>query len=220
MIRLMAMVLMGGALVAQTPDAPKADAPKAETAPKPARENGLYAVMNTTLGAITMRLFEKEAPITVRNFTGLVRGTKEFRDPKTGQMVKRPFFTGITFHRVIPGFMIQGGGFAPDMSQKKNRAPIRNEATNGLKNLRGTIAMARTNEVNSATSQFFINLSDNAFLDNAPGNFGYAVFGKVVDGLDTIDRIAKERTARRKGHDDVPATDVVIVSAKRVPANA
>jgi cyclophilin family peptidyl-prolyl cis-trans isomerase len=159
----------------------------------------------TSQGSFTLELDAVKAPLSVENFLSYV---------------DEGFFDGLIFHRVIPGFMIQGGGFAPDMSQKKNRAPIRNEATNGLKNARGTIAMARTNEVNSATSQFFINLSDNAFLDNSPGNFGYAVFGKVVDGLDTIDRIAKERTGRRKGHDDVPVTDVVIHSAKRVSANA
>jgi peptidyl-prolyl cis-trans isomerase A (cyclophilin A) len=159
----------------------------------------------TSLGSFTLELDAAKAPITVENFLSYV---------------DEGFFDGLIFHRVIPGFMIQGGGFAPDMSQKKNRAPIRNEATNGLKNARGTIAMARTSEINSATAQFFINLSDNAFLDNAPGNFGYAVFGKVVEGLDTIDRIAKERTGRRKGHDDVPVNDVVIVSAKQVPADA
>ncbi|MEO8308612.1 MAG: peptidylprolyl isomerase [Pseudomonadota bacterium] len=159
----------------------------------------------TSLGSFTLELDADKAPITVENFLSYV---------------DEGFFDGLIFHRVIPGFMIQGGGFSPDMSQKKNRAPIKNEATNGLKNARGTIAMARTSEVNSATAQFFINLSDNAFLDNAPGNFGYAVFGKVVDGIDTIDRIAKERTSRRKGHDDVPATDVVIISATQVPDNA
>jgi len=155
----------------------------------------------TSLGSFTLELDAAKAPVTVENFLSYV---------------DEGFFDGLIFHRVIPGFMIQGGGFAPDMSQKKNRAPIKNEATNGLRNLRGTIAMARTNEVNSATAQFFINLKDNDFLDNSPGNFGYAVFGKVVDGLDTIDRIAKEKTGRRKGHDDVPVTDVVIQSAKRV----
>ena len=113
-------------------------------------------------------------------------------------------------------FMVQGGGMLPDMSQKKNRPPIKNEAKNGLKNLRGTLSMARTSEINSATSQFFINLTDNAFLDNAPGNFGYAVFGKIVDGIETIDKIAKEKTGRRQGHDDVPVKDIVVTSAKRV----
>jgi cyclophilin family peptidyl-prolyl cis-trans isomerase len=157
----------------------------------------------TSLGAFTLQLDAAKAPLSAKNFLSYVDDG---------------FFDGLIFHRVIPGFMIQGGGFAPDMSQKPNNAPIKNEATNGLKNRRGTIAMARTNDIHSATSQFFINLKDNDFLDNAPGNHGYAVFGEVVDGLDVIDRIAKERTARRKGHDDVPVTDVVIVSAKRVTA--
>jgi cyclophilin family peptidyl-prolyl cis-trans isomerase len=158
----------------------------------------------TSLGAFTLELDTENAPVSAENFLAYV---------------DEGFFDGLIFHRVIPGFMIQGGGMLPDMSQKKNKAPIRNEATNGLKNNRGTIAMARTNDINSATSQFFINLSDNDFLNHAPGNYGYAVFGKVVEGMDTIDRIAKERTGRRKGHDDVPATDVVITSAARVQAD-
>jgi cyclophilin family peptidyl-prolyl cis-trans isomerase len=157
----------------------------------------------TSLGAFTLELDAEKAPVSVENFLSYVDDG---------------FFDGLIFHRVIPGFMIQGGGMLPDMSQKKNKAPIRNEATNGLLNNRGTVAMARTNEVNSATSQFFINLSDNDFLNHSPGSYGYAVFGHVVDGLDTIDLIAKERTGRRKGHDDVPVTDVVIVSARRVAA--
>jgi cyclophilin family peptidyl-prolyl cis-trans isomerase len=156
----------------------------------------------TSLGEFTLELDADKAPVSVANFLAYV---------------DEGFFDGLIFHRVIPGFMIQGGGFTPDMGQKKNKAPIRNEAANGLKNKRGTIAMARTNVVDSATSQFFINLTDNGFLDHqGPGNFGYAVFGHVVDGLDTIDRIAKERTGRSKGHDDVPVTPVVIQSARRV----
>jgi cyclophilin family peptidyl-prolyl cis-trans isomerase len=157
----------------------------------------------TSLGSFTLEFDAGKAPVSVENFLSYV---------------DEGFFDGLIFHRVIPGFMIQGGGFAPDMSQKKNKAPIKNEATNGLKNLRGTISMARTNDINSATSQFFLNLTDNAFLDHAPGNYGYAVFGKVVDGLDTLDLIAKQPTTRRKGHDDVPVTDVVVLSAKRVEA--
>jgi len=157
----------------------------------------------TSLGAFTLELDAEKAPASVENFLSYVDDG---------------FFDGLIFHRVIPGFMIQGGGMLPDMSQKKNKAPIKNEAANGLKNDRGTVAMARTNEINSATSQFFINLSDNEFLNHSPGNYGYAVFGKVVDGMDTVDRIAKERTGRRKGHDDVPATDIVITSATRVEA--
>jgi cyclophilin family peptidyl-prolyl cis-trans isomerase len=158
----------------------------------------------TSLGAFTLELDTAKAPVSAENFLSYVDDG---------------FFDGLIFHRVIPGFMIQGGGMLPDMSQKKNKAAISNEATNGLRNERGTIAMARTNDINSATSQFFINLSDNEFLNHAPGNYGYAVFGKVVEGMDTIDRIAQERTGRRKGHDDVPVTDVVILSARRVEAD-
>ncbi|HUG72386.1 MAG TPA: peptidylprolyl isomerase [Steroidobacteraceae bacterium] len=157
----------------------------------------------TTLGAFTLQLDAEKAPVSVANFLSYV---------------DEGFFDGLIFHRVIPGFMIQGGGFTPDMAQKKSdRGAIKNEAANGLANKRGTVAMARTNVVDSATSQFFINLSDNAFLDHqGQANYGYAVFGQVVEGLDTIDRIAKERTGRSKGHDDVPVTAVVINSARRV----
>jgi cyclophilin family peptidyl-prolyl cis-trans isomerase len=116
---------------------------------------------------------------------------------------------------VIAGFMIQGGGFTPDMQQKSGHAPITNEADNGLRNLRGTLAMARTNDPHSATSQFFINLVDNGFLDHRPGNAGYAVFGRVTGGMDVIDRIAKAKTGRRRGHDDVPAEPVVVRLARR-----
>jgi cyclophilin family peptidyl-prolyl cis-trans isomerase len=157
----------------------------------------------TSLGGFTVELDLQNAPISSENFLAYV-------DDK--------FFDGLIFHRVIPGFMIQGGGLDGGMDQKKGRAPIRNEAANGLQNKRGTLAMARTNDLHSATSQFFINLTDNAFLDHTAGNYGYAVFGRVTEGMDTIDRIAKERTGRRKGHDDVPVTDVVIESAKRVAA--
>jgi cyclophilin family peptidyl-prolyl cis-trans isomerase len=159
----------------------------------------------TNHGGFTVELDAEKAPESTANFL---------------QYVDDGFFDGLLFHRVIPGFMIQGGGMDADFNQKKNRAPITNEAKNGLKNLRGTLAMARTNEINSATSQFFINLADNAFLDNAPGNFGYAVFGRVVEGMDTIDKIAKVRTTRRRGHDDVPAEDVVIQSARRTADEA
>jgi len=159
----------------------------------------------TSLGGFTLELDAEKAPESVANFL---------------QYVDDGFFDGLIFHRVIPGFMVQGGGLDAEMSQKKGRAPIKNEAKNGLKNLRGTVAMARTNEINSATSQFFINLVDNGFLDNSPGNFGYAVFGKVVEGMDTIDAMAKVRTTRRRGHDDVPAEDIVIQSARRVGAAA
>jgi cyclophilin family peptidyl-prolyl cis-trans isomerase len=156
----------------------------------------------TSLGDFTLELDADKAPVTVANFLAYV---------------DEGFFDGLIFHRVIPDFMIQGGGFTPGMDQKKNKAPIKNEAANGLKNERGTVAMARTNVVDSATAQFFINLKDNDFLNHrGQSNFGYAVFGKVVEGLDTIDRIAKERTGRKGGHDDVPLNDVVIISARRV----
>ncbi|MEO5367507.1 MAG: peptidylprolyl isomerase, partial [Magnetococcus sp. WYHC-3] len=123
---------------------------------------------------------------------------------------------GTIFHRVIKGFMIQGGGFTPDMTQKPTRDPIKNEADNGLKNLRGTIAMARTSDVNSATAQFFINLVDNSFLDNGHRDFGYAVFGKVSAGLDVVDKIAAVPTRRVAYYDDVPGEPVIIKSAKLV----
>jgi cyclophilin family peptidyl-prolyl cis-trans isomerase len=158
----------------------------------------------TTLGDFTIELLPKEAPVTVENFERYVR---------------EEFFDGLIFHRVIPGFVIQGGGLTPDMSQKDNHAPIKNEATNGVKNERGFLSMARTNDINSATSQFFINLKDNDFLDHKPGSYGYAVFAKVVDGMDVIDQIAGVKTGRRRGHDDVPVEDVVIISAREVAAN-
>jgi cyclophilin family peptidyl-prolyl cis-trans isomerase len=158
----------------------------------------------TTLGDFTIELMPKEAPVTVENFARYVR---------------EEFFDGLIFHRVIPGFVIQGGGMTPDMSQKDNHAPIKNEATNGVKNERGFLSMARTNDINSATSQFFINLKDNDFLDHKPGSYGYAVFAKVVDGMDVIDQIAGVKTGRRRGHDDVPVEDVVIISAREVAAN-
>ncbi len=130
-------------------------------------------------------------------------------------------FDGTIFHRVIPGFVIQGGGMEPGMNQKDTRDPIKNEATNGVKNLRGTLSMARTNDINSATSQFFVNLKDNDFLDHKPGSsstYGYAVFGKVSEGMDVIDKIAKVKTGSRRGHQDVPLEDVVVTKAYRVDA--
>ena len=135
------------------------------------------------------------------------------------ELTRQGFYDGVVFHRVIPGFVIQGGGLTPDMSQKDNHAPIKNEATNGVKNERGFLSMARTNDINSATSQFFINLKDNDFLDHKPGSYGYAVFAKVVDGMDVIDQIAAVKTGRRRGHDDVPVEDVLIISAREVAAN-
>lgn len=158
----------------------------------------------TSLGDFVVELFADEAPVTVRNFL---------------QYVDDGHFDGTVFHRVIPGFVIQGGGMNADMEQKKTRKPIENEASNGLKNLRGTLSMARTNDINSATSQFFVNLADNAFLDHqGPRNYGYAVFGKVVEGMDVVDAIAAVRTGRRRGHDDVPVEPIVVNAARRAEA--
>jgi peptidyl-prolyl cis-trans isomerase A (cyclophilin A) len=155
----------------------------------------------TSHGAFTVELFEKEAPLSVANFL---------------QYVDDGFFDGTIFHRIVPGFVIQGGGLTKDFDQKKTRTPVKNEATNGELNERGTLSMARTEEINSATSQFFVNLTDNDFLDHRPGNYGYAVFGRVKDGMDVIDRIAKVKTGRRKQYSDAPMEDVVITSARRV----
>ena len=157
----------------------------------------------TTLGDFTVELLAKEAPLSVENFARYVR---------------EEFFDGLIFHRVIPGFMIQGGGMTPDMSSKSNHAPIKNEAANGVKNARGYLSMARTNDVNSATSQFFVNLADNAFLDHSPRDYGYAVFGKVTNGMDVIDKIARVSTGRRRGYQDAPLEDVLIVTARREQA--
>jgi peptidyl-prolyl cis-trans isomerase A (cyclophilin A) len=156
--------------------------------------------VETSLGEITIELFEKEAPVSSENFL---------------RYVDDGFFDGTIFHRVIAGFMIQGGGFTDDMQQKKTLAPIKNEAANGRKNERGTLAMARTNDINSATSQFFINLVDNDFLNHAPGNYGYAVFGRVTQGMDVVDKIAAVATGRHRGHDDVPKTPVVMTRMSR-----
>ena len=154
----------------------------------------------TTLGDFTIELFEKEAPQTVVNFLAYV---------------DEGFFDGTIFHRIVPGFVIQGGGFTEDMSQKETKAPIKNEADNGRKNERGTLSMARTNDVNSATSQFFVNLKDNEFLDHQRGNFGYAVFARIASGMDVIDKIAAVETARRRGFDDVPVDAVIMTSVRR-----
>ena len=157
----------------------------------------------TTHGDFTVELFDKEAPISVENFL---------------RYVDDGHFDGTIFHRIVPGFVIQGGGLTSDFDAKKTRAPIANEASNGLKNERGTLSMARTNDVNSATSQFFVNLSDNAFLDHTKAQYGYAVFGRVTSGLEVVDAIARVRTGKRKQYQDAPLEDVAIVSARRVDA--
>jgi cyclophilin family peptidyl-prolyl cis-trans isomerase len=158
----------------------------------------------TSKGTFTVQLFEKQAPITCQNFL---------------EYVDDGYFDDTIFHRVIAGFMVQGGGLDADMKTKSGqRAPIKNEAENGLKNKRGTLAMARTNDINSATSQFFINLVDNDFLNNKPGSFGYAVFGRVDSGMEVIDAIAAARTGNRAGHQDVPTETITIESARRIAA--
>ena len=156
----------------------------------------------TSHGAFTVELFPMEAPVTVENFL---------------KYVDDGFFDGTIFHRIVPGFVIQGGGLTADFANKKTRAPIRNEAKNGLKNTRGSLSMARTSDINSATSQFFVNLKDNGFLDHGPRDYGYAVFGRVSEGMDVIDRIAGISTGTRKGYKDAPLEDVVVLSARRVP---
>jgi cyclophilin family peptidyl-prolyl cis-trans isomerase len=155
----------------------------------------------TTLGAFVVELFEKEAPLSAQNFR---------------EYAESGHFDNTVFHRVIPGFVIQGGGMTADMKQKPTRDPIRNEADNGLKNRRGTLSMARTNDPHSATSQFFVNLVDNAFLDPGRGGAGYAVFGHVVEGMSVVDAIAKVKTGRKGMHDDVPVEPVVVTSARPV----
>ena len=158
--------------------------------------------LHTTMGDITLELDSEKAPKTVENFL---------------QYVKDGFFDGTIFHRVIDGFMIQGGGFEPDMTQKATRGMLENEATNGLKNDAYTVAMARTPNPHSATAQFFINVSNNSFLNHTaptPQGFGYAVFGKVVEGKEVVDAMKKVRTGSRAGHQDVPLEDIVITKAE------
>ena len=160
-------------------------------------------VMKTSMGDIEIELYPDKAPATVKNFLGYV---------------DKGFYDGTVFHRVISNFMIQGGGMVPGLQEKQTLAPVRNEAGNGLSNLRGTIAMARTQDVNSATSQFFINVVDNRFLDfkNAtPAGYGYCVFGRVIKGMDVVDRIKSVATGRRGYYEDVPVKDVVIISVKK-----
>ena len=169
------------------------------TGPADAQDNPVV-VLQTSLGSMTIELFRDQAPITVDNFLGYVEDG---------------FFAGTIFHRVIPNFMIQGGGLTPTLVEKATRPAIRNEAANGLTNDRGTLAMARTPVVDSATAQFFINLVDNPFLNHRgtdPQSYGYAVFGRVTEGLDVLDGIGGVLTQRQGPHQDVPVEPVVITS--------
>jgi peptidyl-prolyl cis-trans isomerase A (cyclophilin A) len=162
-------------------------------------------LMETSLGNVKLELFAKEAPLSVKNFLDYVNSG---------------FYDGTVYHRVIPNFMIQGGGFTSDLMQKQTNLPIRNEADNGLKNRSGTLAMARTMVVDSATAQFFINVADNSPLnhrDKTSQGYGYAVFGKVSDGMDVVHKIAAVKTGMQKGFRDVPETPVVIRSMKVLP---
>jgi len=157
-------------------------------------------VIETSMGTIKVELDADKAPITVENFLAYA---------------DEGFFDGTIFHRVIDGFMVQGGGFDANLQQKKTRDQIKNEADNGLKNDRGTLAMARTAVVGSATAQFFINLKDNDFLNHGGRDFGYAVFGRVVEGMDVVDAISKVPTGHKNGQGDVPLEAVTLDSVKR-----
>ena len=164
--------------------------------------NNPVVTMTTSLGSIRIELDAEKAPGTTENFLTYVNDS---------------FYDGLIFHRVIPGFMIQGGGFDAQMKQKGTKAPIKNEAANGLKNQIGTIAMARTNVVDSATAQFFINVKDNDFLNHrgtSADAFGYAVFGRVIEGMDVVQKIEKVKTGNRGPHQDVPVETVVIESVR------
>lgn len=170
-----------------------------EASPK----NHPIVLMETTAGNIKIELYEDKAPESVSNFL---------------QYVDSGHYNGTIFHRVIDGFMIQGGGMTKDMAQKSTKAPIKNEADNGLKNERGTLAMARTSDVNSATSQFFINVANNKALDftaKTPQGYGYCVFGRVIEGMDVVDKIKNAKTGSKQGHQNVPLETIEIVKVTR-----
>lgn len=167
-------------------------------------EQNPLVMLETSMGSIKIELFKDKAPITVRNFLSYIKDSH---------------YDGLIFHRVIKDFMVQGGGMNENMEVKKPKFAIKNEATNGLKNMRGTLAMARTAVVDSATCQFFINTVDNAFLDHTgkhPDNFGYCVFGQVLEGMDVVDQIRVVKTGNKNGHSDVPLEPVFIISAKLI----
>ena len=173
----------------------------APASPPQAAPGNPVVVIETSAGAITAELYKDRAPVSVENFLEYARDGH---------------YAGTIWHRVVPGYVIQGGGYTPDMVERPTRRPIQNEATNGLSNRRGTLAMARTRLARSATSQFYINVANNAALDHrgfAPDDFGYAVFGRVLEGMDVVDKIAAVRTGTtREGMNDVPVTAVLIKS--------
>ena len=186
---------MASLITASAQEAKPATETKTET-----KSDTVKITIETTKGTIELELDGAAAPITTKNFVSYV---------------KKGHYDGTIFHRVIPGFMIQGGGMNPDMSQKPTDPPIKNEATNGLKNVRGAICMARTSVVDSATSQFFINVKNNVSLDySGPNNYGYAVFGKVTKGMDVVDAIVSVPTTQKGPHGDVPVDTISITSAK------
>lgn len=167
-----------------------------------AAKGDTHVLLTTSAGNIELELDAQKAPVSVKNFVDYVNSG---------------YYDNTTFHRVIPGFMIQGGGFTAEMQQKQPNPPIKNEADNGLRNTRGTISMARTADKDSATSQFFINVADNAFLDHGQRDFGYAVFGKVVKGMDVADKIAQVQSHNVGPYQNVPTKPIVILSAKVQP---
>ena len=190
------MIIVSALLAVAVAGAPSATASPTPSAPT---MTGPIVVLETTMGTIRIALDEPKAPITVKNFLAYARAGH---------------YDGTIFHRVMPRFMVQGGGMDAAMKEKATRAPIKNEAANRLRNDRGTVAMARTAEPNSATAQFFINVKNNASLDYGIGGAGYAVFGTVIEGMDVVDRIVAVRTTRKGGHEDVPITPIVISKAR------
>lgn len=206
----LASLAASAALAMQAPQAPAAPAAPAPQAP--AATGPVFVLLETSGGKILLELDPAKAPVSVENFLGYVRGG---------------FYDNTVFHRVVPNFVVQGGGFSAEMVQKQTKAPIKNEWTNGLKNAKGTISMARTSDPNSATSQFFLNLKDNPALDGANGP-GYAVFGRIVAGIDVLDAMGRTRTAPKEVTDltgtkrifpDVPAEPLRMVSAKELPSD-
>ncbi|QHB34324.1 peptidylprolyl isomerase A [Yersinia canariae] len=161
-----------------------------------------HVLLTTSAGNIELELNSQKAPVSTQNFV---------------DYVNNGYYNNTIFHRVIPGFMIQGGGFTADFKQKTAKTPIKNEADNGLRNLRGTISMARTADKDSATSQFFLNVADNAFLDHGQRDFGYAVFGKVVKGMDVVEKISQVQTENVGPYQNVPVKPITILSAKVLP---
>lgn len=202
--------LAGAALAAvRAPEAPPqgrgtaaVEAPPLQPPPLEPAPGNPVAVISTSLGDFTIELFKEQAPVSVENFL---------------RYVSDGFYEGTVFHRVVSRFMIQGGGYTPELVERPTREPIQNEATNGLRNLRGTLAMARKQSLRSATSQFYVNLADNRMLDHTgytPVDFGYAVFGRVLQGMDVVDRIGGVKTGARGGMDDVPLEPVVITKVR------